>query len=55
MFMVQILASVATMEAETTKVRFQSGYRNYLANGGKVGRKKDRWSQTKTYYLITRM
>ncbi|MHA8088148.1 recombinase family protein [Aquirufa antheringensis] len=40
MFMVQILASVATMEAETTKVRFQSGYRNYLANGGKVGRKK---------------
>lgn len=40
MFMIQILASVATMEAETTKVRFQSGYRNYIANGGKVGRKK---------------
>lgn len=39
MFMVQILASVATMEAETTKNRFQSGYRNYIANGGKVGRK----------------
>jgi DNA invertase Pin-like site-specific DNA recombinase len=40
MFMIQILASVATMEAETTKSRFQSGYRNYIANGGKVGRKK---------------
>jgi DNA invertase Pin-like site-specific DNA recombinase len=40
MFLCQILASVATMEAETTKIRFQSGYRNFLANGGKVGRKK---------------
>ncbi len=40
MFMVQILASVASMEAETTKTRFQSGYRNFIANGGKVGRKK---------------
>jgi DNA invertase Pin-like site-specific DNA recombinase len=40
MFMVQILASVATMEAETTKNRFQSGYRNYIDSGGKVGRKK---------------
>ncbi|MFD3275191.1 recombinase family protein [Aquirufa echingensis] len=40
MFMVQILASVATMEAETTKNRFQSGYRNFIASGGKVGRKK---------------
>ncbi len=39
MFMVQILASVAAMEAETTKSRFQSGYRNYINNGGKVGRK----------------
>lgn len=39
MFMVQILASVAAMEAETTKTRFQSGYRNYINNGGKVGRK----------------
>lgn len=39
MFMVQILASVASMEAETTKSRFQSGYRNYIKNGGKVGRK----------------
>ena len=34
MFMVQILASVATMEAETTKVRFQSGYRNNLLFSG---------------------
>jgi DNA invertase Pin-like site-specific DNA recombinase len=40
MFMVQILASVATMEAETTKNRFQSGYRNFIASGGRVGRKK---------------
>jgi DNA invertase Pin-like site-specific DNA recombinase len=39
MFMVQILASVAAMEAETTKSRFQSGYRNYINSGGKVGRK----------------
>jgi len=39
MFMIQILASVASMEAETTKSRFQSGYRNYINNGGKVGRK----------------
>jgi DNA invertase Pin-like site-specific DNA recombinase len=39
MFMVQILASVAAMETETTKSRFQSGYRNYINNGGKVGRK----------------
>jgi DNA invertase Pin-like site-specific DNA recombinase len=39
MFLVQILASVAAMEAETTRARFQSGYRNYVNNGGKVGRK----------------
>ncbi len=39
MFMIQILASVASMEAEITKSRFQSGYRNYINNGGKVGRK----------------
>ena len=42
MFMIQILASVASMEAETTKSRFQSGYRNYINNGGKVGRKPGR-------------
>jgi DNA invertase Pin-like site-specific DNA recombinase len=40
MFLCQILAGVATMEAETTKNRFQSGYRNFIASGGRVGRKK---------------
>jgi DNA invertase Pin-like site-specific DNA recombinase len=39
MFLVQILASIAAMESETTKSRFQSGYRNFINNGGKVGRK----------------
>ena len=39
MFLVQILASVAAMEAETTRDRFQSAYRHYINNGGKVGRK----------------
>jgi DNA invertase Pin-like site-specific DNA recombinase len=40
MFLCQILISIATMESETTQNRFQSGYRNYIASGGKVGRKK---------------
>jgi len=40
MFLCQILAGVASMEAETTKNRFQSGYRNFIASGGRVGRKK---------------
>ena len=39
MFMVQILFSVANMEAELTKSRMVSGYRNHIKNGGKVGRK----------------
>jgi DNA invertase Pin-like site-specific DNA recombinase len=39
MFLVQILASIAAMESDATKSRFQSGYRNYIINGGKVGRK----------------
>jgi DNA invertase Pin-like site-specific DNA recombinase len=39
MFMVQILFSVANMEAQLTKSRMVSGYRNYIKNGGKVGRK----------------
>ena len=39
MFMIQILASVSSMEILTTRSRFQSGYRNYINNGGKVGRK----------------
>ena len=39
MFMVQILFSVANMEAQLTKSRMISGYRNHIQNGGKVGRK----------------
>lgn len=39
MFMVQILFSVANMEAQLTKSRMISGYRNHIKNGGKVGRK----------------
>jgi DNA invertase Pin-like site-specific DNA recombinase len=39
MFMVQILFSVANMEAQLTKSRMASGYRNHIKNGGKVGRK----------------
>jgi DNA invertase Pin-like site-specific DNA recombinase len=39
MFMVQILFSVANMEAHITKSRMVSGYRNHIKNGGKVGRK----------------
>ena len=39
MFMVQILFSVANMEAKLTKSRMVSGYRNHIKNGGKVGRK----------------
>ena len=39
MFMVQILFSVANMEAQLTKSRMDSGYRNHIKNGGKVGRK----------------
>jgi len=39
MFMVQILFSVANMEAQLTKSRMASGYRNHIKNGGKLGRK----------------
>jgi len=39
MFMVQILFSVANMEAQLTKSRMVSGYRYHIKNGGKVGRK----------------
>ncbi len=39
MFMVQILFSVANMEAQLTKSRMISGYNNHIKNGGKVGRK----------------
>jgi DNA invertase Pin-like site-specific DNA recombinase len=38
MFMVQILSSVSQMERDQIKQRMQSGYNNYLKNGGKVGR-----------------
>jgi DNA invertase Pin-like site-specific DNA recombinase len=38
-FMIQILLSVANMERDLIRSRFQSGYRNYINNGGKVGRK----------------
>ncbi len=37
--MVQILFSVANMEAQLTKSRMVSGYQNHIKNGGKVGRK----------------
>ena len=37
--MIQILARVSSMEILTTRSRFQSGYRNFINNGGKVGRK----------------
>jgi DNA invertase Pin-like site-specific DNA recombinase len=38
-FMIQILLSVANMERDLIRSRFQSGYRNYINNGGKVGRR----------------
>lgn len=39
-FLVTILAEVARMERKTIRERVESGYRNYRANGGKVGRKE---------------
>ncbi|MDL2305960.1 recombinase family protein [Bacteroides sp. OttesenSCG-928-D19] len=38
-FLVTILAEVARMERKTIRERVASGYQNYRANGGKVGRK----------------
>lgn len=38
-FMVTILAEIAKMEHGTIKERVRSGYKNYWAKGGKVGRK----------------
>lgn len=38
-FLITILAKVARMERKTIRERVESGYRNYRANGGKVGRK----------------
>lgn len=38
-FMITMLAEVARMERRTIKERMASGYNNFRANGGKVGRK----------------
>ena len=38
-FMITILAEVARMERKTIRERVESGYKNYRANGGVVGRK----------------
>lgn len=38
-FMITILAEVARMERKTIKERMESGYNNFRANNGKVGRK----------------
>lgn len=37
-FLVTILAEVARMERKTIRERVESGYKNYRANGGRVGR-----------------
>lgn len=39
-FLITILAEVARMERKTIKERMDSGYKNFVANGGKVGRKE---------------
>lgn len=39
-FLITILAEVARMERKTIRERIESGYKNYRANGGKVGRKE---------------
>ena len=38
-FLITILAEVARMERKTIRERAESGYKNFRANGGKVGRK----------------
>lgn len=38
-FLITILAEVARMERKTIRERVESGYNNFRANGGKVGRK----------------
>ena len=38
-FLITILAEVARMERKTIRERVESGYKNFRANGGKVGRK----------------
>ena len=39
-FLITILAEIARMERKTIRERVESGYKNYRANGGKVGRKE---------------
>lgn len=39
-FLITILAEVARMERKTIRERVESGYKNYRANGGKVGRRE---------------
>ena len=39
-FLITILAEVARMERKTIKERMDSGYQNFRANGGEVGRKQ---------------
>lgn len=39
-FLITILAEMARMERKTIKERMDSGYSNFRANGGKVGRKE---------------
>lgn len=39
-FLITILAEVARMERKTIRERVESGYRNYRANGGRVGRQQ---------------
>ena len=39
-FLITILAEVARMERKTIRERVESGYMNFRANGGKVGRKQ---------------
>lgn len=38
-FLITILAEVARMERKTIRERVESGYKNHLTNGGRVGRK----------------
>ena len=52
-FLITILAEVARMERKTIRERVASGYANFRANGGKVGRKegfKKSPEQMKTEY-----
>lgn len=53
-FLITILAEVARMEHKTIRERVESGYNNYRANGGKVGRKtgyKKAEEAMKTQYI----